>query len=116
MSVWMVASRSRPKGARAGPFGLSLLVLSLVPVQTGYQDLASLLIRQQSVGLLRAQPHGIASPFGTIHAATFSFPRPVGTAMPESPLYQLASIGFRELDVTGSVPQDYSPVPALSAR
>ena len=35
----MVASRNRPKGARNGPFGLSVLVLSLMPTQIGYQDL-----------------------------------------------------------------------------
>ncbi len=111
----MVASSSWPKGVRAAPFGLSILVLSLAPAQTGYQDLTSLLIRQQPP-VQRAQPHGIASPFGTIHAATFSFPRPIGTAMPESPLYQLASVGFRDLDVTGSIPQDYAPVPVLGSR
>ncbi len=28
----------------------------------------------------RWQKHVIASPFGTIHAATFSFPRPIGSS------------------------------------
>ena len=57
----------------SGPFGLSVLVLSLVPTQIGYQDLAALLARQPDVSQ-RARAHVLASPFGTIHAATFSFP------------------------------------------
>ena len=87
----MVASRNRPKGVRVGPFGLSVLALSLVPTQIGYQDLAALLVRQQDVSQ-RARAHVLASPFGTIHAATFSFPRPIGTLIPEPPAYRLASL------------------------
>lgn len=43
----------------------------------------------------------IASPFGTIHAATFSFPQPVGTRIPHPPIYALAN--FDPGDVTGSI-------------
>lgn len=49
----------------------------------------------------RAREHLIASPFGTIHAATFSMPRPVGTAIPHPPLYALAN--FDPADITGSI-------------
>ena len=111
----MVASRNRPKGFRNGPFGLGVLALSLVPTQIGYQDLASLLARQPAVAQ-RARAHVLASPFGTIHAATFSFPRPVGTGMPESPVYQLASLGVRELDLTGSISPDFSGGPEVDSR
>ena len=46
----MVASRNRPKGLKRKPFGLFLLlVLGLVPSQTGYQDLQALLARQPAV-------------------------------------------------------------------
>ena len=69
----MVASRSRPRGVRVGPFGLGVLALSLLPSQIGYQDVAALLIRQEDVSQ-RARAYALASPFGTIHAATFSFP------------------------------------------
>ncbi len=98
----MIASRSRPKGARVGPFGLSVLALVLVPSQIGYQDLAALLVRQQDVSQ-RARAYALASPFGTIHAATFSFPRPVGTLIPEPPAYLLASLNPGDPDVTGSI-------------
>ena len=96
----MVASRKRPKGASVGPFGLSVLALTLMPTQIGYQDLAALLVRQQDVSQ-RARAYALASPFGTIHAATFSFPRPVGTRIPEEPLVRLASLHGG--DITGSL-------------
>ena len=48
-----------------------------------------------------AHKHLIASPFGTIHAAMFSLPRPIGTAIPHPPLYALAN--FDPHDITGSI-------------
>jgi spore germination cell wall hydrolase CwlJ-like protein len=77
----MVALRERPKGVRLAPFGLGVLVFSLAPAQSGYQDLGALIADQPAVSA-RLRHHLIASPFGTIHAATFSFPRPIGTAIP----------------------------------
>jgi hypothetical protein len=54
-------------------FGLAAVGLAMLPVRTGCQDLAALIVRQPTAGeSFRA--HLIASPFGTIHAATFSFP------------------------------------------
>ena len=102
----MVASRNRPKGVRLVPFGLSVLALSFAPSQIGYQDLAALLVRQQDVSQ-RARAHALASPFGTIHAATFSFPRPIGTLIPEPPVYRLASLGAGDPDATGSIAPDF---------
>jgi spore germination cell wall hydrolase CwlJ-like protein len=96
----MVASRNRPKGARVGPFGLCVLVLGGVPTSIGHQDLAALLVRQHDV-MQRAREYAIASPFGTIHAATFHFPRPVGTLIPEPPL--LRPVSLNGGDVTGSL-------------
>ena len=87
----MVPSRNGPKGADVASFGLATLVFLLTPTQAGYQDLAALLAQQPSVAA-RWRDHLIASPFGTIHAATFSMPRPIGTAIPESPLVRLASL------------------------
>jgi spore germination cell wall hydrolase CwlJ-like protein len=87
----MVASHKRPKGFRkCGPFGLSVLAMILVPRQAGYQDLVALMAQQTEVPQ-RARAHLLASPFGTIHAATFSFPQPIGTEIPEPPV-QLASV------------------------
>lgn len=77
----MRPAHERPKGA-AVPFGLALLVLALSAPRGGYQDLAASIVRQPGVAD-RWREHLLASPFGTIHAATFRFPRPVGTAIPE---------------------------------
>ena len=111
----MVASRNRPKGVRAGPFGLSVLMLSLVPTQLGYQDLAALLIRQQDV-TQRARAHVLASPFGTIHAATFSFPRPIGTLIPPPPGYRPVRLDAGELDVAGSLAPDFPGIDSMDER
>jgi spore germination cell wall hydrolase CwlJ-like protein len=54
------------------------------PAGTGYQEVAALLATQPAVGE-SFRTHLIASPFGTIHAATFSFPQPVGTGIPPRP-------------------------------
>lgn len=100
----MVVSRQRPKGARRS-FGLIAFLIGLMPVSIGYQDLGSLIARQ-TVASDSWRQHILASPFGTIHAATFSFPRPVGTAIPRPIGYQLASFDPRSLDVTGSIPRN----------
>src|SRR3954469_2356556 len=97
----MVASRNGPKGAEIASFGFAILVFLLTPTQVGYQDLAALMAQQPAVAA-RWREHQIASPFGTIHAATFSLPRPIGTLIPESPMLRLASLSAGE--VTGSIP------------
>src|SRR6186997_648764 len=96
----MVPSRNGPKGAEVASFGLAILVFFLTPTQVGYQDLAALMVQQPAVAE-RVREHLIASPFGTIHAATFSLPRPLGTLMPHPPIYALAN--FDPLDITGSI-------------
>src|ERR1019366_2855355 len=68
------------------------------------QDLGALLGRQPGVSA-RAQRHVIASLFGTIHAATFSLPSPIGTAIPHPPLYALAN--FAPTDITGSISSQF---------
>jgi Cell Wall Hydrolase len=97
----MVALRTRPKEAALASFGLASLVYVLTPTHIGYQDLAALMGQQPAVAA-RWRQHLIASPFGTIHAATFSLPRPLGTLIPEPPTFRLASID-RNGDVTGSI-------------
>jgi hypothetical protein len=74
--------------------------LALLPSTIAFQDLGALLARQPAVAE-RAREHLIASPFGTIHAAMFSMPRPVGTAIPHPPIYALAN--FDPADITGSI-------------
>ena len=69
---------------------LGALALALLPSTAGFGDLGALLARQPGVAA-RAREHLIASPFGTIHAAMFSLPRPLGTALPHPPIYALAN-------------------------
>jgi spore germination cell wall hydrolase CwlJ-like protein len=79
---------------------LAAVLMSLAPSGIAYQDLGALLAHQPGVAK-RWHEHLIASPFGTIHAATFSLPRPVGTGLPHPPLYALAN--FDPLDLTESI-------------
>lgn len=80
--------------------GFGAAVFCLLPNTIGFQDLGALLARQPAVAE-RARARLIASPFGTIHAAMFSLPRPIGTAIPHPPLYALAN--FDPADITGSI-------------
>src|SRR6185312_819982 len=107
----MAVSRKRPKGVRYyAPFGLSVLAMGLMPRSIGYQDLVALMAQQTAVPQ-RIRAHMLASPFGTIHAATFSFPQPVGTQIPEPPQVQLASIGGYDVASTGSLGRESSGPP-----
>jgi hypothetical protein len=112
----MVQLRKRPKGVRSrAPFGLCVLALSLMPRSIGYQDLVALMAQQSDLSQ-RARAHMLASPFGTIHAATFSFPQPVGTVIPELPSYQLASFGGTDPESTGAIGRDSGGDAAPMAR
>lgn len=92
-----LALRKRPAGAVSGLFWLSSVCTALMPTSIGYQDLAAFFARQPGVSQ-RWRDRLIASPFGTIHAATFSFTRPIGTAMPE-PVAQPVNFDPRAFDV-----------------
>ena len=99
----MAVSRRRRRRRQAS-IGFGALVFALLPNMIGFQDLGALLVRQPGVAA-RAQRHVIASPFGTIHAATFSLPSPIGTAIPHPPLYALAN--FDPTDITGSIASQF---------
>jgi Cell Wall Hydrolase len=94
----MIASRTRPKGAGFAPFGLASLILLLTPAQSGVPA-------PDAPAGSSAHPRHAAmtSAFGTIHAATFGFPRPIGTVIPEPPRVRLASLTTTGLDVTGAI-------------
>src|SRR5580693_650964 len=77
----MAASRVGIMGASSAPFWFSAFFLALMPTSIGYQDLAALLAQQSGVSQ-RGRDHLIASPFGTIEPATFSYGRPIGTSVP----------------------------------
>ena len=97
MRVNPVSLRRRRRLARVG---FIALVATFLPRQAAYQDLGALLAHQPGVSE-RAHAFMLKSPFGTIHAATFSMPNPIGTAIPHPPLYALAN--FDPSDVTASI-------------
>src|SRR3979409_1443401 len=98
----MSVLRNRPKGARFASFGLGLCVFALIPNETGYQDIASLLARQPGVAE-RWQHRVFASAVSSIQVATFSFGRPVGTSAPRMGTYLLASLNNQGIDITNAV-------------
>jgi hypothetical protein len=95
----MVASRSRVIRAYCpARFWLSAFCAGLMPTSIGYQDLAALIAHGHDRGA-SSNWHLIASPFGTVEAATFSYSRPIGSAIPE-PLGLFQNVNFdpRSLD------------------
>jgi spore germination cell wall hydrolase CwlJ-like protein len=97
----MSVMRNRPKGARFALFGLGLCVFALIPTEVGYQDIASLLARQP--GVAERWQQRVFSAASTIQVATYSFGRPIGTSVPHTASYVLASLDNRGIDITGSV-------------
>ncbi len=97
----MSVKRNRPKGARFAPFGLGLCVFALMPTEIGYQDIASLLARQP--GVAERWQKRVFSAASTIQLATYSFGRPIGTSVPHTATYRLASLDNQGIDITGSV-------------
>ena len=77
--------RNQPKGARFASFGLGLCIFALMPTETGYQDIASLLARQP--GVAERWQKRVFSSAGNIHVATFNFGRPIGTSSPQTATY-----------------------------
>src|SRR5687768_6135947 len=98
----MSVLQNGPKGARWASFGFALTVFGLLPSEIGYQDIAALLARQPCV-TQRWQKHALTSPWGTIPAATFSLPRPIGSSIPRAVGVHLAGLRGDGGDVTGSI-------------
>ena len=87
----MVASRNGPKGGLRAPFGLGVVMLVLLSGGVGDYDLAASAVAPSVID--RTQKTAFASTFGTIHAAKFSLPQPVGAAIPPPPPgYTLAGL------------------------
>ncbi|MGB6535845.1 MAG: cell wall hydrolase [Xanthobacteraceae bacterium] len=80
-----------------------------MPTAVGYQDFAALLA-ERPVAAQRSHEHLLASPFGTIEPATFSYGiRPIGTTMPPPPAIELVNFDPRGVDaearlITASLP------------
>src|SRR5580692_6169198 len=109
----MTASRVGIMGASSAPFWFIAFFLALMPTSIGYQDLAALLAQQPGVSQ-RWRDHLIASPFGTIEPATFSYGRPIGTSVPEPLGYQ--TVNFDPTAVAANSWQIDAPLNATSAE
>ncbi len=96
----MLVLRNLPKGARSASFGIGLCVFALMPTEIGYQDIASLLARQP--GVAERWQRRVFSAASTIQLATYSFGRPIGTSLPQTASYRLASLDHQGID-TGSI-------------
>jgi Cell Wall Hydrolase len=119
----MVASRVRAISAPySASFWFSAFVLASMPTSIGYQDLAALLA-EQSGASPHWREHMIASPFGTIEPATFTYGRPIGTAMPAPLGYQVVNFdpdaaadpGFR-VDAPLNAPATEVEYPTVNRR
>lgn len=95
----MFVLRNHPKGARFASFGIGLCIFALMPRETGYQDISSLLARQP--GVAERWQKQVFSAASSIQLATYSFSRPIGTAVPQSATYRLASLDNG--DITGTI-------------
>ena len=84
-------------GASSAPYWFSAFFIALMPTSIGYQDLAALFAHQPGIAQ-RMSEHLLASPFGTIERATFSYARPIGTSMPEPPGYQTVNFDPNSLN------------------
>ncbi len=98
----MSAQRHRPKSGKRRSFGLIIFFLAMMPTPVGLQDLAALIASQPAVSD-RWRQYVRVTPFGTVQAATFGFPQPLGTMIPAVPGYTFASLDPRALDITGSI-------------
>jgi spore germination cell wall hydrolase CwlJ-like protein len=104
----MFMLRNRLKGARFAPFSFVLCLLTVSPTSIGYQDIASLLTQQPGVAE-RWQQYIFASARRTMQVASFNMPRPIGTYIPETASYRLASLDSKGLldsggaDITGAI-------------
>ena len=97
----MSVMRNRSKGARFASFGLGLCFFAMIPTEIGYQDIASLLARQP--GVAERWQKRVSSAARNIQVATYSFGRPVGTSIPQTPTYLLARLDNPGVDITGSL-------------
>src|SRR5258707_1187981 len=98
MALFELAAFARGRGAP----GVTLSAYFLFPGVIGSQELTALIARTPAVAEL-GHFGVIASPFGTIHAANFTMPRPISAAMPASLGYALAGLDSTNADITGSI-------------
>ena len=89
----MSASRIRVTGVCCSArFWLSACSAALMPTSIGYQDIAALIAREHAAP---SHWHLIISP---VQAATFSYSRPIGSAIPQPLGFQVVNFDPRSLD------------------
>ena len=82
--------RSWPKRKRLARLGLGTLMMALLPVPIGTQDLSAHVLPPGSF----ADPlPPLVAPFAALHHVKYRLPRPLGTAMPLPDERQVASLG-----------------------
>lgn len=89
------------EGLAPAAIGIVSFIMASLPAPIGSQDLAAFIARQPAIGE-HLRRHLIASPFGTIHAATFSLPQPIGTGIPTGGAVQLVNFD-PNADITGAI-------------
>jgi spore germination cell wall hydrolase CwlJ-like protein len=111
----MAASRTRALGARhSSHFWLGAFCVALMPTAFGYQDIAAMLAMQPTA-VHHTHRHLIASPFGTIEPATFTYGhRPIGTAMPRPS--EVVAVNFDPRSLADNTSTDQLPATELAAR
>src|SRR5262245_33574547 len=96
----MVASRQRPKGAFAAPFGLGMLAVVLAPSGMGPQDLAISHARKPPLAERERAP--VPTARGATHLDLLHRSRAAIAAVPTAVGYTLASVGPSNGDITGT--------------
>lgn len=96
----MRVRRGKPQRTHRA-LGIAICVSFFVPTSIGLQDPASA-IAWHSDNAERVRAQIMSSPFGAISPATYSMPRPVGSAIPLAG-YRLAGVDPSEVDITGSI-------------
>jgi len=111
-----MVARTRALGARhSSNFWLGAFCVALMPTVIGYQDIAAMVARPPAAAH-RTHRHLIASPFGTIEPATFTYGhRPIGTAMPRPPQAVAVNFDPRSLDDNSPVDQPAEELAAQAA-
>ena len=105
----MSASRNGVTGVlRSARFWSSAICALLMPTSIGYQDIAALVEREHAPP---SHWHLIVSP---VQAATFSYSRPIGSAIPQPLGFQTVSFDPHSLDAFSWKIDE--PIKARSAR
>jgi spore germination cell wall hydrolase CwlJ-like protein len=93
----MRKSRSLSKAV----LGVAIVAFSLSTTRVGNTEIGAFIARAAAA----SERGHFVSPFGTIHAALFTLPRPTGSDMPDPIEYRLASLDIDATEITGSIPQ-----------